>query len=224
MAIAVTQILGTDSIASLRITLNDNFAILKDEINAIETYLDPDAGTIDNLNIMHTKELKVGPAGNTLFEVLSSNIVNINTATIQLSQSSSVLKINGLISHNNFFVLLQSNYSINNYIYTLTPINGNRNYIIKQDVANNNFIIEVNDQAYPGQEISFFTEQINNGDKIIIKGFGTTPFILGIDSNNNPYTQIELNQIGANVTIKAVIDSNNNIVYYIVGGNNYILA
>ena len=54
MAITVTNILGTDSLTASRPIINDNFNILKDEINAIEAYIDPDAGTIDGLVSLQT--------------------------------------------------------------------------------------------------------------------------------------------------------------------------
>ncbi len=56
MAVTLTEILGTHSISGSRIVINDNFTILRDEINAIEVYLDPDAGTLDGLNSIQTLE------------------------------------------------------------------------------------------------------------------------------------------------------------------------
>jgi len=54
MAISVTEILGTDSLSGSRLVLNDNFNILTSEINAMEVYFNPTAGTITNLNDVKT--------------------------------------------------------------------------------------------------------------------------------------------------------------------------
>ena len=60
MAISVTEILGTDSLSGSRLVLNDNFNILTSEINAMEVYFNPTAGTITNLNDLKTESLRVG--------------------------------------------------------------------------------------------------------------------------------------------------------------------
>jgi len=51
---AVTEILGTDSLSSSRVTLNQNFITLEDEINDIKTYLDPTALTLTGLSVTAT--------------------------------------------------------------------------------------------------------------------------------------------------------------------------
>ena len=59
MAISVTEILGTDSLSGSRLVINDNFNVLASEINAMETYFAPTAGTITNLNNLATEALRV---------------------------------------------------------------------------------------------------------------------------------------------------------------------
>ena len=108
MAITVTEILGTDSISGSRIIINDNFAVLRDEINAIEVYLDPDAGTIDGLNSIQCLELYVGTVGSYNLEI-SPSAFNINTS-VTLTQPSSLFQVNGLIAHNSFRLIDESTF------------------------------------------------------------------------------------------------------------------
>ena len=75
MAISVTEILGTDSLSGSRIVINDNFNILANEINSMETYFSPSAGTITNLNNLQTDALRVG---------LSTVRLDINASTFDI--------------------------------------------------------------------------------------------------------------------------------------------
>jgi len=75
MAISVTEILGTDSLSGSRLVLNDNFNILTSEINAMEVYFNPTAGTITNLNDVKTESLRVG---------LSTILLDINASTFDV--------------------------------------------------------------------------------------------------------------------------------------------
>jgi len=56
---AVQEILGTDSLSSSRITINDNFLSLEDEIGDIKAFLSPTAATLNNVTI-NTSEIIVG--------------------------------------------------------------------------------------------------------------------------------------------------------------------
>ena len=56
---AVTEILGTDSLSSSRITINDNFLSLEDEIADLKGYLDPTAATLSGVTLS-TTQLEVG--------------------------------------------------------------------------------------------------------------------------------------------------------------------
>ena len=75
MAISVTEILGTDSLSGSRLVLNDNFNILTSEINAMEVYFNPTAGTITNLNDVKTESLRVG---------LSTILLDVNASTFDV--------------------------------------------------------------------------------------------------------------------------------------------
>jgi len=208
MAVTLTELLGTDSISGSRIVINDNFAILRDEINAIETYLDPDAGTLDGLNSIQTLELHVGPVGNYNLDITTSAF-NINTS-VTVTQPSSLFSINGLFAHNSFMLIDEATWS-----NPLDPIstNGAGTYSIKHS-STGDLEIEV-EEAHPGQELTFSVEQ-KGGGNIIIKGALGVVFV--IDSTN---TQINLNDVGSTVTIRFILDSTNNGAFYIVGGHNY---
>jgi len=96
MAISVTEILGTDSLSGSRLVINDNFSILASEINAIENYFNPTAGTITNLNDVRTEALRVG---------LNTVLLDINAATFDILTNVDInngdLSLNGggLVKH-----------------------------------------------------------------------------------------------------------------------------
>lgn len=206
--ITVTEILGTDSISGSRIIINDNFAVLRDEINAIETFLDPDAGTIDGLNSLQSLELHIGPVGNYLLDI-SSSIFNVNTSVV-FTQPSSLVSFNGLVSHNSFSLLDESAFV---GLATIDPLVGSGTYSIKH-ASTSDFIIEV-EEANPGQDITFSVEQKGSGGVIIQAATGA---IFVIDSTNN---KIYLDDIGSTVTLRFIIDSSNNGSFYIIGGHGY---
>lgn len=208
MAVTLTEILGTDSISGSRIVINDNFSILRDEINAIEVYLDPDAGTLDGLNSIQSLELKVGPVGTYLLDI-TSTAFNVNTS-VNFTQASSLININGLIAQNSFALLDEAAFPGSTIV---DPLVGYGTYSIKH-ASTSDFIIEVK-EANPGQEITFSAEQ-KGGGNVIIKAAVDALFV--IDSTNN---KISLNDVGSTVTLRFIIDSSNNGAFYVVGGHNY---
>lgn len=207
MAITTTEILGTDSISASRIVINDNFAILRDEINSIEAYIDPNAGTIDGLNSLASLELRVGPSGNYMLELTGTGF-NINTAL----DINGNLNLNGIVSHNSFGLIDEASFT---GTATVNPLTGFANYSVVH-ATTSDFIIEIL-PGNPGQEISFYCEQHGGGD-IIIQAEGSTVFV--IDSSNNT---VSLDDIGSSVTLKYVIDSTNNGAWYIVSSHNITL-
>jgi hypothetical protein len=74
---AVTEILGTDSLSSSRITLNDNFTSLEDEITNLKGYLDPSALTLSGVTVS-TSQLTVG-----------TSIINASSATVTVATTIS---------------------------------------------------------------------------------------------------------------------------------------
>lgn len=196
MGITLTKILGTDSISGSRLTINDNFQILKEEINAIETYIDPDAGTIDGLNSITTDELKVGPVSNYSLEITHLGF-NINT-DLNLTKN---LHLNGIVSNSSFAIIDEGT---NLSPHTVDLINGFANYSIIH-TSTGDYVIEL-DEGYPGQEVNFFVEQKGGGDIIIKPATGET-FIVD---------DIIMKELGSTLTLKCVLNSNNDLVWYVL--------
>jgi hypothetical protein len=85
---AVIEILGTDSLSSSRITLNDNFTSLEDEISNLKGYLDPSALTLTGVTVS-TSQLTVGSS------VLGTSSATIGVATTisaNLTLDASIIK------------------------------------------------------------------------------------------------------------------------------------
>lgn len=211
MAITVTTILGTDSLTASRPIINDNFNILKDEINSLESYIDPDAGTIDGLSSLQTTELYVGPITGYYMEINGSTF-NINTPAVFTSTTSSIT-FNGRIAHDSFSVL---DSSITTSPYTLDPATGRGNYSVIHTTTGS-YTISVND-GLPGQELTFFCENLSGGSIDIEQG-SSTNFTLG-----GSLSIISLNGIGSTVTLRFMTDSSGNESWYIVGSYDVTLS
>jgi hypothetical protein len=85
MAITLTTLNGTDSIAASRITINDNFATIGDALNEVLSIIDIATGKIDNYNFggsnpsIETGDVIIhGTAGSGGINVLSGNIIAQN--------------------------------------------------------------------------------------------------------------------------------------------------
>ena len=212
MSIVTTQILGTDSISASRIVINDNFAILRDEINSLETYLDPNAATIDSLNSIQALELRVGPVGNFLLEITSTDY-NINTS-VNFSAIAGLVTFNGLINHDSFSVIDEAAFT---GTAVITPESGTRNYVIKH-ASTGDFTIQVLDTGNQGQDITFFVEQKGSGDIIIQAGVDAV-FVFHATTNT-----IIMDGVGSSVTLRQVTDSSSNGSYFIVSSHNITLT
>jgi len=208
MAITVTTILGTDSLTASRPIINDNFNILKDEINAIEAYIDPDAGTISGLVSLQTGELRVGPIGNYYMEITPS-VFNINRPTV--FTSSGLVEFTGLVA-NNSFTVIDTTVTLT---YTIDPTTGYTNYSVKH-TAGGTSTISVND-GYYGQEITIFCEQITSGS-IDIVASGTADFVFG--ATYAPNATVTLDEEGSNITLRCMVDSSGNQAWYAVSYHN----
>jgi len=160
MAITITSLQGADGLTGSRPIINDNFRIVEDEINAIESFIDPDAGTIDGLNSLETLELFVGPAGNYNLE-LNASALTINTA-VNFTSPTGLFKIDGLVAQNSFALLDEAAFT---GTAVVTPLSGFANYVVKH-TSTSDFVIQL-DEANPGQEISFFLEQVGSGAAIV---------------------------------------------------------
>lgn len=85
MAITLTTLNGTDSIAASRITINDNFATIGDALNEVLSIIDIATGKIDNYNFggsnpsIETGDVIIhGTVGTGGINVLSGNIIAQN--------------------------------------------------------------------------------------------------------------------------------------------------
>jgi hypothetical protein len=91
MAINLTTINGTDSIAATRITINDNFATLSSAVNSFLSIIDIATGFIDNSGFGSNNNIKTGNlnvTGNTGIEVTTGSI-NIQIGNLILNNINS---------------------------------------------------------------------------------------------------------------------------------------
>lgn len=86
---AVTEILGTDSLSSSRITLNDNFTSLEDEITNLKGYLDPTAGTLSGVSVSTSQ---LGVDGGTLLNSTSATIGVATTINASAGFGAGIIK------------------------------------------------------------------------------------------------------------------------------------
>ncbi len=213
MPISVTQILGTDSLSGSRLVLNDNFNILASEVNAIENYFNPVAGTITNLNDVRTESLRVG---------LSTVLLDINGATFDILAPVNVINSNlrisngGLIRNDIDPIVLNDTNVIGTFDigstgapppYTIQRVGNASPTAITLDLF----------EGLIGQEIFFMYTQATTGDVNIL---GTANPIILPGGN----TTITLNGQGQTVHLLCIDDGAGNGDWYIVGGEGYTLS
>lgn len=217
MAISVTEILGTDSLSGSRIVINDNFNILASEINAIENYFNPTAGTITNLNDVRTQSLRVG---------LSTVLLDINASTFDILVNVDIE--NGDLSLNGGN-LIRNN--IDPQIINDTFAGGSLTVQIGTSTAPPPFSVErvgntgtgalnvlLNDGVI-GQEIFFVYTENSTGDveikgavnALVLPGAGATP-------------TLTLNEKGQSVHLLCIDDGTGNGDWYLIGGNEYLIS
>ena len=113
---SITTILGTDSLASSRILINDNFASLDDNLDQVTGLLDPQYQTLALTGSVSAKELILTDGGN-LFVVNTSNITASlpvtleNTLTLEAGFIHSVATVNAVPTANNY---TKTTYLLNN--------------------------------------------------------------------------------------------------------------
>lgn len=213
MAIAITEILGTDSLSGSRLVLNDNFNILASEINAIEIYFNPTAGIINNLNNLTTQSLRVG---------INSPLLEINANAFSILTGISVsgnITLNGagLIRNNDNPQTL--NDVLANPLTTIAVGTSTVPPAFTVERVGNALIdplvIQLNDGVI-GQEIFFVYADATTGPVQII---GAINPIIGPAG-----TSIELNKKGDTVHLLCVDDGTGNDNWYIIGGNSYAIV
>ena len=96
MAITLTTINGTDSVASSRITINDNYSTIGNALNSVLSIVDIATGKIDNFNFggsnttIESGDLIIhGTAGTGGISVLTGNVVTQNGNIIAGGSSGS---------------------------------------------------------------------------------------------------------------------------------------
>lgn len=216
MAISVTEILGTDSLSGSRLVLNDNFNIITSEINAMEVYFNPTAGTITNLNDLKTESLRVG---------LSTILLDVNASTFDILTNVNMtgnLTLNGSgLFRNDVDPVTQ-----NDVVAAGSPIPIGTSTAIPpytvERVGNSlgtAINIQLNDGAI-GQEIFFVYSEAQTG--IVEIGGAVTPLVLPGTAPNN--TKIQLNGQGETVHLLCVNDGTGNGVWFLVGGTGYTIV
>lgn len=215
MAISVTEILGTDSLSGSRLVLNDNFNILTSEINAMEVYINPNAGTITNLNDIKTESLRVG---------LSTVYLDINASTFDILTNVNMignLNLNGgrLVRNDVDPQTLDDTFaggqSIDIGTSTVPPP-----YTIERvgNSTNTPITILLNDGVI-GQEIFFVYSESQTGD-VSIKG-AVNPLVL---PGAGSIPTLTLNAKGQSVHLVCVDDGTGNGDWYLVGGIGYTIS
>ena len=216
MAISVTEILGTDSLSGSRLVINDNFNVLASEINAMEVYFAPTAGTITNLNNLSTEALRVG---------LSTILLDINASTFDIltnvKMSGNLNMSGGGVFRNdqNPTVLNDTTagatMAINVGTSTAIPaftINRCGNTDITTALSLSLF------QGSIGQEIFFICTE---GSGVVnIASPAATNYIVTTGANNI----ITLNAVGETVHLLATDNGSGVPVWFIVGGTGYVLS
>ena len=211
--ISVTEILGTDSLSGSRLVINDNFSILASEINAIENYFNPTAGTITNLNDVRTEALRVG---------LNTVLLDINAATfdiltdVDINNGDLSLNGGGLVRNDiDPQVLNDTNvgptFSVGNS-GAVPP------YTIERVSANvNPLTLELFEGAI-GQEI-FFVYSDATANTVTITAGSNTDLIL-----DGGGTTVELNGPGQTAHFMCIDNGTGNGDWYLVGGLGYTVA
>jgi hypothetical protein len=213
MAISVTEILGTDSLSGSRLVINDNFNILASEINAIEVYFNPTAGTITNLNDVKTESLRVG---------LSTVLLDINANTFNILtrvNMSGNLNLNGggLFRNDIDPQTLNDTFAGPSMTITVGTSTAVPPYTIERvgNLSTGVLTVELNNGTI-GQEIFFVYSEASTGIVEIVGAID--PIIIPGGSG------IQLGAQGESVHLLCVDDGTGNGDWYIIGGTGYSIS
>tara|TARA_R110002050_G_scaffold106418_2_gene216332 strand:- start:41 stop:685 length:645 start_codon:yes stop_codon:yes gene_type:complete len=214
MAISVTEILGTDSLSGSRLVINDNFNVLTSEINAMEVYFAPSAGTITNLNNVSTEALRVG---------LSTILLDINASTFDILTN---VRMTGNLNISNGGVIRNdTNPSTQNDILAgpgLTLSIGGSTAVPPYSInrcgnANALPVVATLYTGTIGQEIFFIYSEANTGT-FRINGFSNNLVLTGAGTN------LDLTALGQSVHLLSIDDGTGSGVWYVVGGTGYTVS
>jgi len=89
---SITTLLGTDSLASSRIVLNDNFASINDDLIEVRDLLDVSSQTLTLTGGVNAKQLNLKNGGANLFIVNTSDII----ASLPFTMEDSLILAAGL--------------------------------------------------------------------------------------------------------------------------------
>ena len=217
MSISVTEILGTDSLSGSRLVINDNFSILASEINAIENYFNPTAGTITNLNDVRTESLRVG---------LNTVLLDINAATfdiltnVRIANGDITLNGGGLIRNDIDPNILNDTFvgplPVTYPLGTSTAVPPYTTERVGNSDLGATLALELNDGAI-GQEIFFLYSEATTGTVDIIGVGGNLILTLA-------NTVVRLDGQGQTAHFMCTDDGIGNGVWYLIGGVGYTLA
>jgi len=219
MAISVTEILGTDSLSGSRLVLNDNFNVLASEINAMEVYINPTAGTITGLNDLKTDSLRVG---------ISTILLDINSSTFDILTN---VKMTGNLNLTGGSLVRNDvdPQTLDDTFAAGSPINVGTSTAVPpftiERVGNSTtsaITIQLADGSI-GQEIFFVYSEAQTGI-VNIKGLSTALKLPGTTSSGGAFTEIGLNGQGETVHLLCVDDGTGNGVWFLVGGIGYTLS
>lgn len=120
---AVTEILGTDSLSSSRVTLNNNFLDLQDEIQDLQALLNPSTNTLTGVDITANSITISGtPGTSTLLEATATSL-DVNGPAV-LAERLRKTGINGTaaaagttslpttVAHSTYFIDCSSTYGL----------------------------------------------------------------------------------------------------------------
>lgn len=225
MSISVTTILGTDSLSGSRIVINDNFKVLADEINEIENYLDPDAGTLANLNGTTTATLLVGSQANPYMQITAS-VFNILR---NVRSTGNITLEGGGLFRNDFDPQTLDDSFAGGSVISLGTSSAPPSYTGYRVGNSDTSAVEV--QVYEGaigQELFFVYSESSTGAVTISSADST--FAIDNQSTSAAGSTITLTEKGQTVHMLAVetVDSSGtgtgNTEWYIVGGSGYTVA
>jgi hypothetical protein len=215
MAISVTEILGTDSLSGSRLVINDNFNVLASEINSMEVYFAPSAGTITNLNNVSTEALRVG---------LSTILLDINASTFDIltnvKMTGNLNMTGGQIFRNdtNPTTLNDTGQSMPATINVgsstaIPPYSLNR---VGNSDTTNTLTLALNNGSI-GQEIFFIYAESQTG-KVRINGVANNLVLTGAGTN------LDLDALGQSVHLLCIDNGSGVGVWYVVGGTGYTVS
>lgn len=212
MAISVTEILGTDSLSGSRLVINDNFNILASEINAMGSYFNAQAGTINNLNDVKTQSLRVG---------LSDVIIDIDASGIDIFkniQTSGNIKLN-------FAKLIKNDVNPQ----TLDDVFAGPSMVIP--IGTSTAIPSHTINRVGNSTASPLTIELNNGQigqEIVFAYSLASTGAVDITGSINPIivpggTKVKLSAKGSTAVFLCIDNGTGNGDWYLVGGTGYTI-